>query len=74
MPGVWNSLQGHHIMVHILRNKPMTVEVFRMAFYLYGRPRVIGAAFLRMLKSSEGLSDAQKRTLQPDPHPIWPTG
>ena len=53
-----------------LRNKPMAAEVYRYAFYLYGRLTLVNSAALRILKSEsahptdQDLSQALKKRTQ----------
>ena len=65
-----SSIEGmwfcQHVLVTALENKePLTPEHFRLAFYLYGRLRLVHAAAMRASKSGQELSPG-KRVLNPD--------
>lgn len=50
-------------LTHALENQPMTPDVFRFAFYLYGRVKLVHLAGMRMLKGDVG--SMAKRSADP---------
>ena len=50
-------------LTHALENQPMTPDVFRFAFYLYGRVKLVHSAGMRMLKGDVG--SVAKRSADP---------
>ena len=55
------------VMGHVLRNEPSGPEIFRFAFYLYGRLRLVKASAERMTKPSKEEGEAKgKRSTDPD--------
>ena len=59
----WGPL-CREVMAKALRNEPMKPEVYRFAFYLYGRLKLVRSAAVRILKSAGEKDDVRtsKRT------------
>eukprot|EP00435_Cladocopium_sp_Y103_P024701 s85_g6.t1 len=43
----------HHTLLMVLENKPVVPEIYRLAFYLYGRAKLLHSAITRMWKAGE---------------------